>query len=132
MAGGALREAVFLALLASVTLFVLCPFAHAQPVPAWTGVPFTPPGTQAAVAITRLNPSSAPVGEPLILTVNGSGMSANSIVLWNGAALPTFYVSDSRLSAHVDSSLTACALVAGAINVPVLATIAARPALKRF
>ncbi len=56
--------------------------------------------------ITGLNPSSSLIGGAAFsLTVNGSGFAANSIIMWNGAALPTTFVSATQLTGGVAASL---------------------------
>ncbi len=55
--------------------------------------------------ITSLSPASAPAGSPsMILSVNGTGFSTGP-VLWNGAPLPTTFVSSTLLRAQVSASL---------------------------
>ena len=59
-----------------------------------------------APVLSSLSPQSALAGAPtLTLTVNGSDFSNASIVLWNGASLPTSFVSANQLTATVDASL---------------------------
>ena len=60
-----------------------------------------------ALAITSLNPSSAPQGSSLTLTVNGTGFVNGSTVEWNGSSLGTTYVSSTQLTAQVTSGNTA-------------------------
>src|SRR5579863_4874192 len=48
--------------------------------------------------------SLAPGGPPFVLTVDGSGFVSTSVVEWNGAALPTTFVSGDRLKANVPSA----------------------------
>jgi hypothetical protein len=45
--------------------------------------------------------SLAPGGPSFVLTVDGSGFVSTSVVVWNGAALPTTFVSSGRLKANV-------------------------------
>ena len=67
------------------------------------------PGTATPV-ISNLNPSTAQAGgAAFTLTVNGSGFAANSTVLWNGASLPTSFVSASQLTASIPANLIASA-----------------------
>ena len=55
---------------------------------------------------TQLSPALVQAGSStLTLTVDGSGFSSASTVLWNGQALPTTLVSSGQLTATVDSSL---------------------------
>lgn len=61
--------------------------------------------TNPAASVQAINPSAAFVGSaPLQMTVNGSGFVAGSNVLFNGAALPTTYVSSSKLEANVPAA----------------------------
>jgi hypothetical protein len=56
-------------------------------------------------AVTSVAPSSAAVGSgALTLTVSGTDFVLSSVVLWNGVALPTTFVSDSTLTASVPAS----------------------------
>jgi hypothetical protein len=48
--------------------------------------------------------SAAPGGPTFSLTVNGTGFVSGSVVDWNGTALDTTFVSDSRLAATVPAS----------------------------
>src|ERR1700694_1822095 len=48
--------------------------------------------------------SVAPGGAGFTLTVNGTGFVSGSKVNWNGTALPTSFVSSSRLTASVSGS----------------------------
>ncbi len=58
-----------------------------------------------APGISSLAPSINPVGSgAFTLTVNGNGFVSTSAVNWNGAVLPTTYVSASQLSASVPGS----------------------------
>jgi uncharacterized protein (TIGR03437 family) len=82
------------------------------------GPPFIiyPPG----VTIASLNPITVAAGYPfpsLTLSVNGSGFQSGAIVQWNGFALPTNFVSSTRLTASVPAALLASA---GAGTVTVL------------
>jgi len=59
-------------------------------------------------SIGGLIPSTALAGGPLFtLTVNGAGFAPNSVVQWNGSALPTSFVSASQITATVAANLTA-------------------------
>src|ERR1017187_8028973 len=59
-------------------------------------------------AITTLSPALvSPGGPDFILTVNGSNFLSSATVAWNGAALPTTYVSASQLNAQVTAALIA-------------------------
>jgi uncharacterized protein (TIGR03437 family) len=58
--------------------------------------------------ITSLSPTSVlPGSPPFTLTVNGSNFFAGATVAWNGAALPTTFVSATQLTAQVPTSLLA-------------------------
>ncbi len=58
-------------------------------------------------AVAQLVPSSMQAGSGTqTFTVNGSGFSSASTVLWNGRSLPTTLVSSSQLTATLDTSLT--------------------------
>ncbi len=62
----------------------------------------------AVPAVTGVSPNLiAAGGSTTTLTVNGSGFSTASSVLWNGAALPTVFVSANQVTATVDASLIA-------------------------
>jgi outer membrane protein assembly factor BamB len=67
--------------------------------------------------VSTLNPPSVQAGAPgFVLTVNGSQFASQSLVLWNGAALSTTYVSSSQLTAQVPAQNVAAA---GSVNVQV-------------
>jgi outer membrane protein assembly factor BamB len=67
--------------------------------------------------VSTLNPSSVQAGAPaFVLTVNGSQFASQSLVLWNGTALNTTYVSSSQLTAQVPAQDIA---TAGSVNVQV-------------
>ncbi len=56
--------------------------------------------------VTQLSPTLVQAGsDTFTLTVNGSGFSSASTVLWNGTELPTTLLSSGQLTATVDSSL---------------------------
>ena len=64
--------------------------------------------TNGMPAITTLSPASAAAGGAgFVLTVNGGAFPADAVVQWNGAALPTTYVSASQVTAQVEASLIA-------------------------
>jgi hypothetical protein len=66
---------------------------------------FTVTSVNPSPTLTSLSPASALAGSgTFALTVNGSGFIAASIVHWNGAALPTTYVSATQLSAQVPAT----------------------------
>jgi hypothetical protein len=59
-------------------------------------------------AVDSISPNVASSGSPqLTLTVNGAGFSPSAAVQWNGAALPTTFVSDTQLTAVVSAALLA-------------------------
>jgi uncharacterized repeat protein (TIGR01451 family) len=59
-------------------------------------------------AITGLSPNVAQAGSGAqTVAVNGSQFTSTSVVLWNGAALPTSFVSSTQLTAHIAGSLVA-------------------------
>ena len=63
--------------------------------------------------VQTLSPVSvAAGGQNLVLTVNGTGFVANSVVDWNGTALTTTFVSGQQLTAIVPASATAGATTA--------------------
>ena len=60
----------------------------------------------ATPSISSLNPTCANVGDTqFTLTVNGTNFVSTSIVNWNGAALPTTFVSSTQLTATVAANL---------------------------
>lgn len=62
------------------------------------------PGLQ----ITSLDPATAAAGSPTFtMTVNGLNFTPTTTVRWNGAALPTTFVSATKLTAQVGGSLVA-------------------------
>jgi hypothetical protein len=72
----------------------------------FTPVPALPPGTNAGVVITGLNPSAAVAGAPsFLLTVSGSGFTIESVIHWNGAAISTKFINNNELEALVGASL---------------------------
>jgi len=61
--------------------------------------------TGAAPTLSSLSPSSALAGSAgFTLTVNGSGFDSTAAVHWNGASLPTSFVSAPELTASVPAS----------------------------
>jgi len=59
-------------------------------------------GGGGAPSITSLNPNMKNVNDPAFtLTVNGSGFGTDSVVFWNGAALPTSYGTGAMVTAQV-------------------------------
>jgi hypothetical protein len=60
----------------------------------------------ASPSVTQLSPALIAAGSStLTLTVDGTGFTAGSTVLWNGQALPTTFVSGGQMTATVDASL---------------------------
>ena len=51
-----------------------------------------------------MEPANTAGGPSFVLTVNGSGFSAGSLVIWNVTALPTIDVSSNQLKARVPSA----------------------------
>jgi uncharacterized protein (TIGR03437 family) len=67
----------------------------------------TPPPSP---AVTSFSPPSATAGgQAFPLTVNGANFASGAVVQWNGAALPTHFISSAQLTATVDASLIATA-----------------------
>ena len=56
--------------------------------------------------------TKSPGGRPFVLTVNGSGFSANSVVEWNGVPRPTVFVTGEQLTAQIPASDIATAATA--------------------
>jgi trimeric autotransporter adhesin len=94
--------------------------------------------------LTALSPTTATAGGPAFtLTVTGSGYVSGSVVLWNGAARPTTYVSRTQISAAIAASDIASAGTAqvsvrnpspgggtsGLVTMPINAVNPAAPAL---
>jgi uncharacterized repeat protein (TIGR01451 family) len=60
----------------------------------------------ASPSVTQLSPALIAAGSSTtILTVDGTGFTSGSTVLWNGQSLPTTFVSGGQMTATVDSSL---------------------------
>jgi len=60
----------------------------------------------ATPSVTQISPSLIQAGSATTtLTVDGTGFTAGSSILWNGQALPTTFVSAGQMTATVDSSL---------------------------
>ena len=58
-----------------------------------------------APSLISLSPTSANAGDPaMVLTVNGRNFLPASTVAWNGAALPTTYISEAQLMASIPAS----------------------------
>jgi outer membrane protein assembly factor BamB len=73
------------------------------------------PGT-----LTSLSPSTVQAGVAFTLTVNGSGFGAGAVVIFNGNAVPTTFVSTTQLTASIS---------AGAISQPDPYTVVVAPSL---
>jgi hypothetical protein len=59
-------------------------------------------GGAGAPNITGLNPPMVNAGDPAFtLIVDGNGFGVDSVVFWNGAALPTSYGTGARVTAQV-------------------------------
>lgn len=61
----------------------------------------------ASPSVSSMSPTSCPPGSPLFnLTVNGSGFVSGALVQWNGATVPTTFVSSTQLTAQIGTYLT--------------------------
>ena len=58
-------------------------------------------------SLTSLSPSTVQAGIAFTLTVNGSGFDAGSVVIFNGNAVPTTFVSATQLTASISASAIA-------------------------
>ena len=77
---------------------------------AGLSVPARPTSTSPAPTISGLSPSTPPAGgDGFTLTVNGSGFVSSSVVRWNGAGIPTTFVSPTQLQATVGATSLAAA-----------------------
>ena len=84
------------ALLAGLAILLL-------PVVSCGGCPPTP-------GISSISPNTATAGGAgFVITVNGDSFRSNSVVVWNGTALTTTFVSGNQLTAEVSSSNIATA-----------------------
>ncbi len=61
----------------------------------------------AAPTITSLSPATVQADAPVTLTVNGSGFIATSVVVIDGAAVPTTFISSTELTASISASVIA-------------------------
>ena len=98
-----------------------------NPAPAGTspGLNFIINGSNLVPQISALQPASTPVGgAAFTLTVTGSNFTPNSVVMWDGTALTTTYVSDSELTAAVPAANIATT-VAAVAYITVVNTIGA-------
>lgn len=92
-----------------------CPAADARGVARPQG-PRCDIGAYERVQTLAVSPSLAAQGQPLTLTVTGSGFSAGSLVLWGGQAQPTSFVSSTTLRAAIPASAVSAA---GSVSVTV-------------
>jgi hypothetical protein len=70
--------------------------------------------------ISTLDPASVTAGgNAFLLTVNGTGFEASSVVKWNGTALTTIYVNSTELQAAISTDLVAAG---GTVSVTVSGT----------
>jgi hypothetical protein len=61
-------------------------------------------GGGGAPSIASLSPAMTNAGDPsFTLTVNGSGFGADSVVFWNGTALPSSYGTGIKVTATVSA-----------------------------
>lgn len=63
--------------------------------------------TAGAGNLTSLSPSTVQAGVAFTLTVHGSGFDAGSVVIFNGNAVPTTFVSTTQLTASISASAIA-------------------------
>jgi len=82
-------------------------------------LPEVPPGTlpppTVAPVLNSLTPNSAVVGSnDVTMTVNGTGFTSNSVIVWNGGDEPTTFVSATQVSTLVKPSTAS-----GAFSVPI-------------
>jgi hypothetical protein len=76
-------------------------------------------GGPAAPVLASLTPATAIVGAaPFTVQVQGTGFVAADVVTWNGAAVPTTFVSATELTAAIDTVAAAgdIAVTVGASN----------------
>ena len=61
-------------------------------------------GNGGAPSIMNLSPNMKTSNDPaFVLTVNGSGFGTDSVVYWNGTALPTSYGNGTSVTANVSA-----------------------------
>ncbi len=72
----------------------------------------------AATQLTVVSPTSVAVGHgALLLTAQGTNFSAESVIVWNGAAQPTTFVSSEELTAQIPASaLTKASAISVAVK----------------
>jgi hypothetical protein len=68
---------------------------------------WTDTGGSAAPVLTTLTPATGVVGTAVTVQVAGTGFVDGDAVTWNGAAVPTTFVSATELSAAVDAAVVA-------------------------
>lgn len=62
-------------------------------------------GGNSTPGVTSLSPAMANAGDPAFtMTVNGSGFGTDSVVYWNGAALPSVYGTTMAITATVSAA----------------------------
>ena len=62
-------------------------------------------GGNSTPGITSLSPTMANAGDPaFVMTVNGSGFGTDSVVYWNGTALPSVYGTTMAVTATVSAA----------------------------
>jgi hypothetical protein len=87
-------------------------------------------GGGAAPVLTTLTPATGVVGTAVTVQVAGTGFVDGDAVTWNGAAVPTTFVSATELSAAVDAAAVAVPgdvpVTVGASNALTFAVTAAR------
>lgn len=85
----------------------------AQPISSPPAIAVTYTVTLGRPQITSVSPDlSAAGGSGTTLQINGSGFTAQSVVEWYGAPLPTTYVKPTQLTAQIGSTLLAAPAVA--------------------
>jgi hypothetical protein len=90
---------------------------------------WTDTGGSAAPVLTSLTPATAVMGAaPFTVQVAGTGFVAADVVTWNGAAVPTTFVSATELTTAIDAVATAgdIAVTVGASNALTFTVTAAR------
>jgi len=81
------------------------PLQHPHGEPDRPDRPELPPPSGEAPVINSLDPNTAVVGGPdLTMTVNGSGFTPQSVIVWNGGDEPTTFVSNTQVSTIVKPS----------------------------
>jgi hypothetical protein len=71
----------------------------------WHRAAGTLPPPSVAPTVSSLTPNTAVVGDPdFTMTVNGSGFTASSVIVWNGGDEPTTFVADGQVATTVKPS----------------------------